>query len=100
MQGLDIELLIERDAEEEPGFWSGLNVRRLRPHEEPPELACVVLPALIEHRPHMLLRSLAAGLRVIATPACGLQPQPGLGLVAPDDSAALRAALLAAMPAI
>ncbi|MEO7689683.1 MAG: VanW family protein [Sphingomonas sp.] len=100
MKGLGIELLIERDAEEEPGFWSGLNVRRLRSHEVPPELAGAVLPALVEHRPHTLLRALAAGLRVIATPACGLPPQPGLVLVAPDDGDALRAALLAAMPAI
>lgn len=100
MQGLDIELLIQRGADEEPGFWSGLNVRLLRPHEEPPELAGVVLPALVEHRPHTLLRALAAGLPVIATAACGLPPQPGLALVAPDDSDALRAALLAIMPAI
>lgn len=93
MAGLDIELLIEREAEEDPGFWTGLNVRRLAPDERP-TLAGVVLPAIVEHRPHMLLRALAAGLPVIATPACGLPPQSGLTIVAPDDPQALRAALI------
>jgi len=99
MLGLDIDLLIERGAEEDPAFWSGLNVRRLGSGEQPADMAGVVLPALIEHRPHTLLRALAAGLPVIATPACGLPPQSGLTLVAPDDSDALRTALVAAMPA-
>lgn len=99
MQGLDIALLIERGAEEGPAFWSGLNVRRLRPGEQPSELAGVVLPALIEHRPHTLSRALAAGLPVIATAVCGLPPQSGLALVAPDDSDALRAALIATVSA-
>jgi vancomycin resistance protein VanW len=94
MAGLDIELLIERSAEEEPDFWNGLNVRRLMPGEHP-VLAGVVLPAIVEHRPHTLLRALAAGLPVIATPACGMPPQPGLTIVEPDDPQALRTALIA-----
>jgi hypothetical protein len=98
MAGLDMRLLVERGAEETPGFWSGLDVRILAPGEQPAALAGVVLPALVEHRPHMLLRALAAGLPTIATAACGLPPQPGLTLVAPDDAGALRAALTAALP--
>jgi vancomycin resistance protein VanW len=98
MAGLDMSLLVERSAEEEPGFWSGLDVRILAPGEQPAELAGVVLPALVEHRPKMLLRALAAGLPAIATEACGLPPQPGLTLVAPDDAEGLRAALIAALP--
>jgi vancomycin resistance protein VanW len=94
LQGLDIELLIERDAEEEPSFWNGLNVRRLSPGEQPANLAGVVLPALVEHRPHTLLRALAAGLPVIATSACGLPDQAGLYPVAPDDGVGLRKLLL------
>lgn len=94
MAGLDIELLLERNAEETPDFWAGLNVRRLAPCELPAELAGVVLPALLEHRPNTLLGALAAGLPVIATPACGLAPQAGLTLIAPDDPQNLRAALL------
>ncbi|MEP7008643.1 MAG: VanW family protein [Sphingomonas bacterium] len=96
MAGLDIELLIERGAEEAPDFWAGLNVRRLARGEQPASLAGVVLPAIVEHRPHTLLRAVAAGLPVIATAACGLPPQqPGMIAVAPDDSSDLRAALIA-----
>ncbi|QNA83086.1 vanw family protein [Sphingomonas sp. So64.6b] len=95
--GLDIELLIERGAEEEPGFWRDLNVRRLGVAEKPPQLAAVVLPALVEHHPRTLLRALAAEVPVIATAACGLPVQPGLTLVEPDDPDQLRAALLDAL---
>ncbi len=94
MTGLDIELLVERSAEESMDFWDGLNVRRLAPGEQP-ALAGVVLPAIVEHRPHTLLRALAAGLPVIATPACGLPLQPGLTIVAPDDPEALRRVMCA-----
>jgi vancomycin resistance protein VanW len=97
MTGLDIELLIERGAEEAPDFWAGLNVRRLQQGERLEKLAGIVLPALIEHRPHSLLRALAAGLPVIATVACGLPPQAGLTFVAADDGPALRSALAAAL---
>ena len=97
MAGLDIDLLLERSAEEEAGFWAGLSARRLSPGAEPGTLAAVVLPALIEQRPYTLLRALAAGLPVIATLACGLPPQPGLTLIPPDDARSLREALLAAM---
>ncbi|MDB5707579.1 MAG: vanw family protein [Sphingomonas bacterium] len=97
MAGLDMALLIERAAEEAPDFWAGLDVRRLGPGEQPAELAGIVLPAIVEQRPHLLLRGLAAGLPVIATAACGLAPQPGLTLVEPDDPVALRSALIAAL---
>lgn len=97
MTGLDIDLAIERDAIEEPDFWSGLTVRHLGDGEPPTELAGVVLPALFEHRPRTLLRALAAGLPVIATAACGLPPQPGLTLIEPDDPGHLRDGLLAAL---
>lgn len=98
MAGLDIELIVERGAEEAPDFWTGLDVRRLLPGEEPEELAGVVLPAIVEHRPHMLLRALESGLPVIATAACGLPSDtPGLTIIAPDDIAGLRSALIAAL---
>lgn len=95
MAGLDMELLIERGAEERPDFWAGLNARRLAPDEQPARLAGVLLPAIVEHRPFMLLRALTSGVPAIATPACGLPPQHGLTIVAPDDPDALRAALTA-----
>ena len=52
-----------------------------------------VLPAHVEHSPRAALQALAAGLPVIATPACGLPPQPGLTLVPGGDVAALAQAL-------
>ena len=91
MEQLDIALLIERPGEERPGFWGDRDVRLLQ--GVPSELAGVILPAIVEHRPATLLRALAAGLPVIATEACGLPPQPGLTLIEPCDAAALRGAI-------
>jgi vancomycin resistance protein VanW len=93
--GLDIELLIERPGEERPGFWGDANVRRA--HGQPDQLAGVILPAIVEHRPATLLRALAAGLPVIATEACGLPSQPGLTLIPPCDARALRDAIKAVL---
>ena len=55
-------------------------------------------PALIEDKPRLLLRALAAGVPVIATPACGLPPQAGLTLVPEGDVTALSAAIAAVLP--
>jgi hypothetical protein len=41
----------------------------------------------------LLLRALAAGIPMIATPACGLTPRPGLALVPEDNPEALVAAI-------
>jgi len=91
MEQLDIALLIERPGEERPGFWGDRDVRLVQ--GVPSELAGVILPAIVEHRPATLLRALAAGLPVIATEACGLPPQPGLTLIEPCDAAGLREAI-------
>ena len=88
MEQLDIALLIERPGEERPGFWGDRDVRLVQ--GVPSELAGVILPAIVEHRPATLLRALAAGLPVIATEACGLPLQPGLTLIEPCDAGALR----------
>lgn len=95
MEALEIDLLIERSGEECPDFWNRIHVRQMQ--SLPEELAGVVLPAIVEHRPATLLRALAAGLPVIATEACGLPPQPGLTLIPPCDPQALRTAIAAAM---
>ncbi|WP_296610849.1 VanW family protein [Sphingomonas sp.] len=95
MAGLEIDLLIERPGEECPDFWHRIDVRKMQ--SLPEELAGVLLPAIVEHRPATLLRALAAGLPVIATEACGLPPQPGLTLIPPCDPLALRTAVAAAM---
>jgi hypothetical protein len=96
--GLDIELLIAGGAEEAGDFWAGSPVRKLVPGERPTALAAVVLPAIVEHQPRALLAALAAGIPVIATPACGLSSRPGLTIVPAMDAEALRAALIAALP--
>jgi hypothetical protein len=97
IDGLDLELIVAGAAEETEGFWNGLPARRLRKGEKPAELAAVVLPAIIEHQPRALLAALAAGIPVVATPACGLGPRPGLTLVAPMNAPTLRIALIAAL---
>jgi glycosyltransferase involved in cell wall biosynthesis len=64
---------------------------------QPEELAGVILPAIVEHRPATLLRALAAGLPAIATDACGLPSQPGLTLIPPCDPEALRKVIAASL---
>jgi len=94
MAGIDVDLLIERDAHESSDFWGNLPIRKVASRSLPAELACVLLPALVEHNPRTLLRAIAAGLPVIATPACGLPKQPGLTIIPADDPVALRSAML------
>jgi len=77
---------------EGPDFWRGL---RTIPAGDWAGVAAVVQPALAEEQPRRLLRALAAGIPVIATPACGIEPRPGLSLVSAGDTAALIAALAA-----
>ena len=95
--GLDLDLVISGEAVEGENFWNGLPARRLRAGENIFEIAAVVLPAIVEHQPRALLGALAAGIPVIATPACGLAPRDGLTLAPPMDASALRAALVACL---
>jgi hypothetical protein len=97
IQGLDLELFIAGAASESDDFWQGMRTRKLDGKAPPAELAAVVLPAIVEHQPRRLLAALAAGIPVIATPACGLPPQPGLTLVPAMDAGALAAALTATL---
>jgi hypothetical protein len=98
LNGLDATLLVSGGATEgESDFWHGLDAQRVARGAWPEELACVVLPAIVEHQPRALITALAAGIPVVATAACGLGPQPRLTLVPNDDGAALRAAIEEAM---
>jgi len=63
------------------------------------QASVAVLPAHVEHAPRAALMALAAGIPVIATPACGLPPQAGLTLVDAGDVAALTQALHTALAA-
>jgi hypothetical protein len=91
--GLDIDLVVKGQARESLGFWGNLPARLLAVGEMPAEVAAVVLPALVEHQPRLLLAALAAGIPVIATQACGISARPGLTIVPEDNAAALNAAL-------
>jgi hypothetical protein len=77
---------------EAPGFWDGVTT-------EPAGAnwldgaAVVVLPAWVEHRPRRLLEAVAAGIPVIASPACGLDGVAGVTAVPAGDLAALRSAI-------
>ncbi|HXQ13972.1 MAG TPA: VanW family protein [Caulobacteraceae bacterium] len=72
------------------GFWKGV---RLEPTPAGGHwldgVALVAHPALTQDAPRRLLEALAAGIPVVATPACGLEPEPGLILVPPGDAGLL-----------
>jgi hypothetical protein len=91
---LDLEVMPFGAELEGEGFWRGV---RLAPPGDWTAVDVVVQPAIIEDQPRRLLAALAAGIPVIATPACGLDPQPGLKLIPPGDTDALIAALASMM---
>jgi hypothetical protein len=62
-------------------------------------VSLVVQPALTQDAPRRLLEALAAGVPIVATPACGLEPEPGLTLVEQGDAEALTAAIGRALSA-
>lgn len=74
--------------------WPGVVLDTLPVADPLDGVAAVVLPAHVEHAPRLLLRALACGLPVIATPACGLVAAQGLEIVEAGDVGGLRAALL------
>ncbi|MEX1366270.1 MAG: VanW family protein [Nannocystaceae bacterium] len=83
-----VELRLGGPVLEAPGFWG----RPTRPGGLD-EADLVVLPAHVESAPRRLLAARARGLPVIASDACGLDPEPGLTIVAAGDPAALRQAI-------
>jgi hypothetical protein len=92
--GTSIVVIGNRDAEG-LDFWHGLDVTRVANFRQGLDLAgAVALPAFVEHRPRQLLHALAAGARVIATPACGLAPASNLTIVPAGDADALAEAIL------
>ena len=91
-RALDLEVVLAGAELEGAGFWGGVKTRAAG-GDWLDGVAVVVQPAVVEDNPRRLLAALAADVPVIATPACGLNPQPGLTLVPPGDSAALISAL-------
>jgi len=90
--GLPVRVLGE--ASEGAGFWSGIDASPADRHDPWAGIACVVLPAFVEHRPRLLLQALARGLPVLCSAECGLPTStPGLRIVRAGDAAHLTAAL-------
>ncbi len=91
LRGLDVALVRGGPVLEGPEFWGrpttagGLDDADL-----------VVLPAHVETAPRRLLAALSRGIPVIASEACGLDPEPGLTVVPTGDAAALREAIVEA----
>jgi hypothetical protein len=81
---------------EGPDFWAGALTDRAPDGASWLEgVRAVVHPALVEAAPRRLLEALAAGVPVIATAACGIEPRPGLTIVMPGDAHALAEAMRA-----
>jgi hypothetical protein len=96
LAGLEVTLVVTGCDHEGAGFWRGLDVERRAPGAGLfAGASAVMLPALVEHNPRVLLRALASGVPVIASRECGIPRRPGVATVPAGDAAALRAALLA-----
>jgi len=96
----DLEIVLLGSELEGDAFWQGVRTRRVACDSGQNWLegvGCVVQPALIEDRPRMLLAALAAGVPVVATPACGLAELAGTTSVAFGETEALKAAIQMAM---
>ncbi|HVG90949.1 MAG TPA: VanW family protein [Alphaproteobacteria bacterium] len=86
---LDRPVLVLSATVESKDFWSGIQLVS-KSDEWLSHAAVVIQPAWIENNPRPLLRALAAGIPVIATPECGIGAHPLLTLVAAGDAKALR----------
>ncbi|QNA89968.1 hypothetical protein G4G28_18340 [Massilia sp. Dwa41.01b] len=86
---LGLPLTLMGPVLESSDFWEGVEVRM----GTMADAAVLVLPAWVQVRPTLLLTALDAGIPVIATPACGLLPQPNLTIVPAGNVAALMDAL-------
>jgi hypothetical protein len=98
MRHLPIAIRILGRATEGPDFWAGMLIAPAAAGSDPLEgVACVVLPAFVEHQPRILLRALARGIPVVCSPACGISARPGVRLVPACDPIALASAITEAL---
>jgi hypothetical protein len=77
-------------------FWSGCNAVSAGA-DWLADAAVVVLPAWVENQPRRLIAAVAAGVPVIATPACGLEGMDGVTIIPEGDTGALAAAIQSCM---
>jgi hypothetical protein len=92
-RALDIEIVPLGSEIEAENFWSGVRISKPSPGHWLDGIAAVVQPAIVEQAPRRLLTALASGVSVVATKACGLDPQLGLTLVPEGDADALADAI-------
>jgi hypothetical protein len=92
LQGLGCRLRVT--GQTDATAWPGIAVEGAGVADPLAGVAAVVLPAHVEHAPRLLLRALACGLPVIATPACGLDAGPRLEIIEAGDVDGLRAAVV------
>jgi hypothetical protein len=88
LRGLDVELVLGGPVLESRDFWD-----RPTRQGELGDADLVVSPAHVETSPRRLLVALARSVPVIASEACGLEPEPGLTVVPTGDALALREAI-------
>ena len=89
LRGHDVKLICLGPMIESAEFWEGFDMERgVANWLDVADL--VVLPAFVEHRPRRLLAAAAAGVPVIASPACGVEGVDGIERVDAGDVDGLR----------
>src|SRR5207302_9955253 len=84
--------IVNPQTVESKQFWDGVQLADAS-GDWLSQAAVVVQPAFIENNPRPLLRALAAGIPVIATPECGIESHPLLTLAPAGNAEALRDAI-------
>ncbi len=70
---LDLNVVLLGSELEGIDFWNGVRIRRMSANEDWLDGAGVLVqPALVEERPRAVLKAIANGLPVVATPHCGV----------------------------
>jgi len=81
---LKLEIAVAGDAIEHTGFWDGIKVEKFD-RSTLQDVSLVIYPTYIEHHPKILLHAIAAGIPIITTTACGLQPADNITIVSIGD---------------
>ena len=92
---LGLEVSVLGVAMENDDFWHDVPVHRVTAATAFEQVACVLLPAFVEHRPRLLLAAVAAGMPVVCSLECGLpEACPSVTIVPAGDVAAIVRALI------
>jgi hypothetical protein len=69
---LKLPVRVLGQASEHEGFWRGMDASPADARDPWAGVACVALPAFVEHRPRLLLAARSRGLAVVCSEDCGL----------------------------